>query len=173
MRQLWHKLSINCAAAISAAALWGLPAFAGVENVHGLTAPLGQYRLLVMCGAGADMPFETKVMLSGLDWEGFAERDLLLIELSQDSAAVLRPHARISGGDRGAISGLGRYEIKRGARAIRETARCKKAYEFALIGKDTGLKQRWQSFVPTNALYSLIDAMPMRKFEMKRKMDEN
>ena len=49
-----------------------------------------------------------------------------------------------------------RYEIKEGEFAI------------LLIGKDGGEKLRNYAFTPRNDLYRLIDAMPMRRAEMRR-----
>jgi hypothetical protein len=43
------------------------------------------------------------------------------------------------------------------------------AFSFHLIGKDTGIKLSSESVVTKNKLFSVIDAMPMRKSEMKRK----
>lgn len=37
-----------------------------------------------------------------------------------------------------------------------------------LIGKDGGEKLRWDSVITTDKLFGVIDAMPMRKEEMKR-----
>ena len=42
-------------------------------------------------------------------------------------------------------------------------------FTFLLIGKDGSEKFRSDSFVSNSQLFSLIDAMPMRKVEMKRK----
>ena len=37
-----------------------------------------------------------------------------------------------------------------------------------LIGKDSGEKQRWLNLVETVQIYGLIDAMPMRRSEMRK-----
>lgn len=41
-----------------------------------------------------------------------------------------------------------------------------------LIGKDRTVKLRERQFVPANAIFATIDAMPMRKEEMKRQRHE-
>ena len=41
-------------------------------------------------------------------------------------------------------------------------------FEVVLLGKDTGIKLRSERPVSTQALFSLIDSMPMRQREMKR-----
>lgn len=42
-------------------------------------------------------------------------------------------------------------------------------FNFVLIGLDGGVKFTAQSFVSTKKLFSMIDGMPMRKAEIKRK----
>ena len=37
-----------------------------------------------------------------------------------------------------------------------------------LIGKDSGEKKRWSTLVERNNIFGLIDAMPMRKSEMRK-----
>ena len=45
----------------------------------------------------------------------------------------------------------------------------KNQYAFILIGKDGGEKYRSFSVMTKQKLYSIIDAMPMRKYEMKNR----
>ena len=45
----------------------------------------------------------------------------------------------------------------------------KNQYAFILIGKDGGEKYRSLNIVTTQKLYSIIDAMPMRRYEMKNR----
>ena len=45
----------------------------------------------------------------------------------------------------------------------------KNQFTFILIGKDGGEKYRSISIVTKQKLYSIIDAMPMRRYEMKNK----
>ena len=45
----------------------------------------------------------------------------------------------------------------------------KNQYAFILIGKDGGEKYRSFSVVTKQKLYSIIDAMPMRRYEMKNR----
>ena len=45
----------------------------------------------------------------------------------------------------------------------------KNQFAFILIGKDGGEKYRSISIVTKQKLYSIIDAMPMRRYEMKNK----
>ena len=41
-------------------------------------------------------------------------------------------------------------------------------FNVLLIGKDGGVKATWNRLINTNELFALIDAMPMRKSEMKK-----
>lgn len=45
-------------------------------------------------------------------------------------------------------------------------------FQFILIGKDGGVKLRSKQVVAMNKLYGLIDGMPMRRAEMRRKKEE-
>jgi hypothetical protein len=40
-------------------------------------------------------------------------------------------------------------------------------FRATLIGKDGGVKARWDAPVTLNALYAVIDVMPMRRREMR------
>ena len=44
---------------------------------------------------------------------------------------------------------------------------CTDKKEFVLIGKDTGVKKRWEDTLPISDLFQTIDAMPMRQYEMR------
>ena len=44
-----------------------------------------------------------------------------------------------------------------------------KAFAVLLVGKDGGEKNRWTVPVEPRTVFSLIDAMPMRRAEMKRR----
>lgn len=147
-----------------------------------ISAPLGAYRLLVVCleNGAENMPSPTRTMYEQMDWEGFAERDLLLVELTKDdvmavtlnSGQSFAPAEKTQGQVAGLTGNWRRTPITRGGEYIRKTAKCQNDYDFALIGKDTSLKQRWEISVPQEELYPVIDAMPMRRFEMRRRTDQ-
>lgn len=44
-------------------------------------------------------------------------------------------------------------------------------FEAVLIGLDGGLKQRWTDPVPAKTLFAVIDAMPMRRQELRQQSD--
>jgi len=84
----------------------------------------------------------------------FDERDMVLIIIL--GAGLSRAEGRAlttDDADRLRAS----YEVDRGAFALR------------LVGKDGGVKQQSSDVVPMEALYDLIDAMPMRREEMRRR----
>ena len=134
---------------------------------------LSENRLLVMC-----LPdFETVPLQPvtepyfKMDWEGFAERDLVLIEVNRDTGASrlvrLQPDL-----DESPIIFDVSYQLIEGPQITRQ-AMCKKDFEFILIGKDTGVKARWMNDFSEEDLFNRIDAMPMRRFEMRQKLDKN
>jgi len=45
----------------------------------------------------------------------------------------------------------------------------KNEFRYILIGKDSGVKYDKKMFVPNKTIFAIIDAMPMRKREMRRK----
>ena len=81
---------------------------------------------------------------TSVDWAGYEERDLIIVHIGQDKTHRL---SRI--------------------------ASCENKREFVLVGKDQTPKRRWDSFPSNEALYSLIDVMPMRRFEMRNKRENN
>jgi len=86
---------------------------------------------------------ESKQSVS-VDRDGFEDRDLIIIKIGKGKSHRL---ARI--------------------------ARCENKLEYVLIGKDTTQKQRWDLFPSNDELYSLIDAMPMRRYEMRQRAGKN
>ena len=105
---------------------------------------LGQYRwhsrLLVLFAPAADDPrLVRQDALLRREGAALRERDLLRIVVLSDDAALRR-----------------RYRV------------APKAFAALLIGKDGTLKARWNAPVAPRTVYALIDAMPMRRDEMRR-----
>ena len=71
------------------------PSFAA--NEASISDPLGDYRLLIMCLPHDRDVSSKKTILSysEIDWAGFEERDLLLVEVSPYSMQVVMPHKNI------------------------------------------------------------------------------
>ena len=131
-----------------------------------LTSPLGNYRLLVMCMANDKeiIPSKTLNIYNQIDWMGFEERDLLLVEVRADTI-----HSVLGKKSGGAFPTTvwKRYEHANSQSAIRDKSNCINDFDFILIGKDMTMKKRWEKFVSFENLYAIIDAMPMRQYEMK------
>lgn len=133
--------------------------FANHASAHSAEAqyanPLGQNRLLIACQK-IDAPF-----YQTLDWKGFEERDLLMIELTSEESYIV---------SQGLIP-RSETTIKQSLfddTKLRDRVICKSATDFVLIGKDTGIKKRWNELPSLVDIYNTIDAMPMRRFEMRQ-----
>jgi len=81
---------------------------------------------------------------ASIDWKGFEERDLVVAET-----------------------------VKSKADRLTKIAGCENKLEYVLIGKDQTQKRRWNLLPSNDELYSLIDAMPMRRFEMRQRRGKN
>jgi len=122
--------------------------------------PIGTNRIIFVCLT--DLPDEAAVDVSQtydrLDWDGFAERHLLVFEV-QDTTLYLVQRDGVS---------WRRVEQSGSADALRRRANCRGDLDFVLIGKDGGEKMRWQESLPRRPLFDTIDAMPMRQYEMRQ-----
>ncbi len=132
-------------------------------------------RLLVMCLPDFEAVSVQPVIQPyfKMDWEGFAERDLLSIEVNQKTNASrlvrFQKNANKTSTENSAMFDV-LYQPIIGSQITRR-ANCKKAYEVILIGKDTGVKARWFNDFSQEDLFSRIDVMPMRMFEVRQKLD--
>ena len=106
-------------------------------------------RILVTCDLGNVNPISR--ITPRMDWAGFAERDLVLVVQKTDG--VVR------------LLGDGEFDLSFNAPLINDYS-CNSA-DFILIGKDGRAKKSWAKTVPVDELFNTIDAMPMRKFEMR------
>ena len=148
----------------------GGPTIALASDKEVLHDPLGQSRLLVICLPNdRELSGDEKSFIYKTDWEEFAERDLLLIGLNKKTAFNFLAQDHPNDTD---ITGLTSQYIYRspiGANAIRKRVACAHDFEMILIGKDTGVKARWKNDFSQEDLFSRIDAMPMRRFEMRER----
>lgn len=132
--------------------------------------PFGQNRLLVMCLPNdREISRDEKSFIYRTDWEGFAERDLLLVGLNEQIAYnFLAKDIKNDSGTTGLTSQyIYRKPIE--SKAIRKRVNCVHDFEIVLVGKDTGIKARWTNSFTQGGLFNRIDAMPMRRFEMRQK----
>jgi len=143
------------------------------DNVT-LPDPLGQNRLLVMCLPNdRELSSDEKSFIYKTDWEGFAERDLLLIGLNKKTAFNFLAQGLPNDTDFTGLSSQYIYRSAIGANAIRRSIDCVHDFEMILIGKDTGVKARWKNGFTQEDLFSRIDSMPMRRYEMRYRAGKN
>ena len=132
------------------------------------SAPLGEYRILALClqNDAEIIAGRTVSLATAHDWDGYAERDLILVEIRKNTihSLVGKTTTRVN---EKAITSWTRSEQVGFTDRLRETANCQREWDWVLIGKDTTVKKRWRNFVGSEDLYETIDAMPMRRYEMK------
>ena len=155
--------------AVIAAALYGARAFAASSDIQRqklitLENPLGTARILVACMT------KIEVASAQIDWEGFAERHLVIIEQREDISYIVTPPPE---GQLAARPALSSPVKSTGDRSIEAIAGCGDEAGYVLIGKDQTRKKRWDDFPPQDELFAVIDAMPMRRFEMRRQKGKN
>lgn len=110
-------------------------------------------RVLVLFAEPGDARYGQQQDLLDAVRDGLAERDVLVLGVVGESVSTLF----------GDLSGFDVDAVRHAAG--RNTA---EPFEVVLIGKDGGVKQRWTTPVSPDALFSTIDAMPMRANEMRR-----
>lgn len=148
----------------SAATLW----MAATAHAQILRDYSEQPRRLIVC------VFDSSVMTHGFadeqmksaDWPGYAERDLIITTLSRFRAAT---HVATALGPITTELGFTSVEREREARRYGcETGE----NSVLLIGRDGLEKRRWAETVQNGDLFALIDAMPMRRQEMREQAGE-
>lgn len=126
----------------------------------GLTAQTGddlsRYRwqrrlLLVFAPVPQDPRLAAQRLRTAEALSGFRDRELTVIEIVE--RRVLIDGARVRWLDSFAMRSL--FEVE------------DNGFETVLIGKDGGVKLRREGLMPTDVLFDTIDAMPMRRQEMK------
>ncbi len=130
-------------------------------------APLGEYRILALCLQNdAEIIAGRTVSHATLhDWEGYAERDLILVEIRKNTIHSLVGKATKQVNEKAITSWTRTAHVD--SDRLRRVANCQREWDWVLIGKDTTVKKRWRNFVVSEDLYETIDAMPMRRYEMK------
>lgn len=119
----------------------------------------GNTRILLVCNTGIDDPVER--ILPAMDWQGFVERDVVVVTTALGRVEILNP------------DGTRDFPSSNTLTQIHQRKNCKRGIDFNLIGKDGGVKRLWSDVVWTEDLYKTIDAMPMRRFEMRQQKDKN
>jgi hypothetical protein len=96
-------------------------------------------------------------------WDEFSERQLTIVELSQNSLQTVTAETH-----RDTKKRLNKTRLDDFSDQLRLKAACQNRFEFVLIGKDMGVKKRWENAIAQEELFQIIDAMPMRRFEVRR-----
>jgi len=138
-------------------------------------SPLGEQRLLVIC-LPESATIKSKLsdpLYASLDWPGFEERDLSILEFRKYSSHLISEHPKKDPVPRAIVSQWGHYATGSEHKKISKIAKCQNKLEYVLIGKDETQKRRWSLFPSDDDLYSIIDAMPMRRYEMRQRADKN
>ena len=117
-----------------------LAALTMVLMMTGSAMSLSSHRLIVVVGRPDDPRVHAEMQLIGNARAALDERDVVVQTLSPEAARRERP------------------ELGVGA---------KTAFEVLLVGKDGGVKLRRSGPVDCREISALIDAMPMRREEMK------
>ena len=118
-----------------------------------LAAVQWKNRVLVLFGDADNAQYGEQQGLLEAVRDGLAARDMLVLGVTGQSVATL--FGNVSGFDVDAVRNI--------ADGISD-----EPFEAVLIGKDGGIKQRWSTPVSPEALFAIIDAMPMRASEMRR-----
>jgi hypothetical protein len=136
--------------------LWGMSSGEGEPAMDfELEAYHWKHRVLIIFAESKERPrFVAQMRFLKNEWDGVLDRDLIIVEvpekgksrcgdliISVDTAEALRKRFQVNAG----------------------------TFQVLLIGKDGGVKLRAEEPVHTKDLFNLIDAMPMRREEMRRK----
>lgn len=137
--------------------LAAVEAYAGTQTLFTLDQYRWEKRVLLINAPGEDDASLLQQM-NAIDASSsaFDARDMVLVTLldSEGSVAGQRP--------------LSRAEVERARESVNVEPG---AFAVVLLGKDGGVKLREQTAMPMRDIYALIDAMPMRKREMRRSGD--
>lgn len=130
-------------------------------------SPLGKDRILIVCSITNNDRRKLNQFYKSVLWDKFVERDLVVVEVSKRIVSTV---LRVKGRHDDVFSMARHHDY---GDKLREKANCENEIELILIGKDTGVKARWTNGFTQEDLFSRIDAMPMRKFEMRQKQGKN
>ena len=118
----------------------------------------GEKRILIVCNSGIDDPLER--MLPKMDWQGFLERDIVIVIMGPGSVEILNS------------DGTRDFPSSNTLTQIHQRNKCPRGIDFNLMGKDGGIKKVWSGVIWTEDLFVTVDAMPMRQFEMRQKAEK-
>ena len=111
-----------------------------------------QNRIVLLYKNGDQEALEQQKNMILADEEGIKERHLLIFIVEENTIHQLFSDAR--------------FETSRSVENYNKGA--DNTLQFVLIGKDGGMKMRESGTVSLKQLYAVIDAMPMRRSEMRQ-----
>lgn len=120
-----------------------------IAQTSGLEIHRGKNRVLVIAVERFDqiaLARQKQVLREGL--AGLRDRDIVAFAMTRDAIA-------------GIVGDVPARPV-----TVPGSPGAKPAFEAILIGKDGGIKKRWRAPVSLEALFAVIDAMPMRRQEM-------
>lgn len=120
-----------------------------VSAMDSLSQLTWKNRIALVFGAAGDARLEQQLEeFAGAD-AALADRDMVVVRVTEDSAEAVY----------GSIGNLDAAEIRRQADIAPGE------FQVVLVGKDGGAKLKSGEFVDGEALFALIDRMPMRRAE--------
>ncbi len=140
--------------ALALALMCAVLTVAGPDRSEAMSGYQWRYRpLLVFAGEGTDPRYLAQRRLVAAARAGLTERQVVVVSVTGESvAADLGPGPGLS-----AAALRRRYAVGRGE------------FRVILVGKDGGAKATFAQPVSSAALFRIIDAMPMRADEMRRR----
>lgn len=133
--------------------------YAHAQAMNDLTEYRWKNRLVLLFSSQEDDSLvQRQRNLLGADQSGLEERDLLIFRVL--------PNQVLKEGDSVKTDSAGKDLAKRLRKRYQVN---REEFIMILIGKDGSEKLRSDTLVPLEELYALIDAMPMRREEMRKK----
>lgn len=136
--------------------LWGMSTGKGdVSMEFDLDAYHWTNRVIILFAESEKSPyFAEQMQILREEKDGVLDRDLVVVEVLETGTSRC---GETSISDASAESLRNRFQAAAGA------------FHFILLGKDSGVKLRREEPVSAEELFRIIDAMPMRQQEMRRK----
>ena len=116
----------------------------------------------VVIAVGPESALARQAALVGDHWEEWCDRDLQLVVLTRGGGLVVERFV-----DGGPVGATFDETVEAGLEKRFGLDPHVEGFQAVLIGKDGGVKFRWNEVVAPAAVFDLVDAMPMRMREMR------
>ena len=133
----------------------------GIDEVERL-AKSWRWSRRVVLASGSETALSEQAGLVGDDWERWRERDMELVLLTRGGGLVVERFV-----DDGPIGPTFDAAVEAAFEARFGIDPDGDGFQAVLVGKDGGVKARWNELVVPAAVFELVDAMPMRIREMR------